>query len=73
MWGKTLEGSLACLTASFAVYLFLGWKWPLVFYYSPGILFAAALVGTMAEALPRPFDDNLTIPLAVGLFLTFVS
>jgi dolichol kinase len=44
-----------------------------LFDYSPGTLFGAALVGTLAEALPRPFDDNLTIPLAVGLFLTLVS
>jgi glycerol-3-phosphate acyltransferase PlsY len=73
MWGKTLEGSLGCLTVSFLVYLFLAWKWSLVFNYSTGVLFAAALVGTLAEALPRPFDDNLTIPLAVGLFLTLAT
>lgn len=73
MWGKTLEGSFGCLMFSFLVYLLFAWKWPLVFDYSPGTLFGAALVGTLAEALPRPFDDNLTIPLAVGLFLTLVS
>jgi len=71
--GKTLEGSLACLTVSFLVYLILARVWPAVFGWGLGILFAAALIGTLAEALPRPFDDNLTIPLAVGLFLTFAT
>ncbi|MDI6727153.1 MAG: hypothetical protein QMD32_09295 [Smithellaceae bacterium] len=27
----------------------------------------AALLGKVAEALPLPFNDNLTIPLTVGL------
>jgi len=71
--GKTLEGSLACLTASFLVYALMARVWPEVFGYGWIILFAASLVGTLAEALPRPFDDNLTIPIAVGLFLTFVA
>ncbi len=71
--GKTLEGSLACLSTSLIVYIFLSAYWPDVFGYGWIILFSAALIGTIAEALPRPFDDNLTIPLAVGMFLTFVT
>jgi dolichol kinase len=71
--GKTLEGSLACLAASFLIYISLSGLWPEVFGYGWIVLFAASLIGTLAEALPRPFDDNLTIPIAVGLFLTFVS
>ena len=71
--GKTLEGSLACLSASFLVYAILAHVWPEVFGYGWVILFSASLIGTLAEALPRPFDDNLTIPLAVGMFLTFVT
>jgi dolichol kinase len=71
--GKTLEGSLACLAASFLLYMLLAVNWPEVFGYPTIILFFAALIGTLAEALPRPFDDNLTIPLAVGLFLTLVT
>ncbi|MDF1536680.1 MAG: hypothetical protein P1S46_09290 [bacterium] len=73
MWGKTLEGSLACLVVSFLVYILLAWSWPGVFGYPRGVLFTAALVGTMAEAMPRPFDDNITIPIAVGIFLTLVT
>ena len=71
--GKTLEGSLACLTASFMVYTILARVWPEVFGFGWTVLFSAALIGTLAEALPRPFNDNLTIPLAVGMFLTFAT
>ena len=71
--GKTLEGSLACLAVSFLVYIFMSGLWPAVFGYGWMILFGASLIGTLAEALPRPFDDNLTIPLAVGMFLTFIT
>jgi glycerol-3-phosphate acyltransferase PlsY len=70
--GKTLEGSLACLSASFLAYVILARLWPEVFGFGWVLLFSAALIGTLAEALPRPFDDNLTIPLAVGMFLTYV-
>jgi len=71
--GKTLEGSLACLTVSFLMYMIFARVWPEVFGFGWSVLFFAALIGTLAEALPRPFDDNLTIPLAVGLFLTFIT
>jgi dolichol kinase len=71
--GKTLEGSLACLAVSFLVYISMSGLWPEIFHYGWIIFFGASLIGTLAEALPRPFDDNLTIPIAVGLFLTFVS
>lgn len=70
---KTLEGSLACLGTSFLIYMFLAGSFPEIFGYPVIVLFGAALIGALAEALPRPFDDNLTIPLAVGLFITFVS
>ena len=56
-----------------AAYAILARVWPEVFGFGWIVLFSAALIGTLAEALPRPFDDNLTIPLAVGMFLTFVS
>ncbi|UCG37769.1 MAG: hypothetical protein JSV00_06055 [bacterium] len=72
-WGKSLEGCLGCFAASFAVYLLLGRLWPEVFSFGWPLLLAASLVGTAAEALPRPLDDNFTIPLAVGLFLTWAS
>ena len=70
---KTLEGSAACFTASFLAYLAASWLWPDLFGYGLVVLASASLVGTVAEALPRPFDDNLTIPLAVGIFLSLVT
>jgi len=70
---KTLEGSIACFAASLAGYLVLAE----LFGPFPGaglpVLLGASLIGTMAEALPRPFDDNLTIPLAVGVFLKIAT
>ena len=51
--GKTLEGCLACLMISLLVYVLLARVWPDVFGYRTVVLFGAALVGTLAEALPR--------------------
>ena len=66
---KTLEGSIACLSASFLTLYCVTGSSPEAFPYPVAILFAASVVGTLAEALPRPFDDNLTVPLAVAVFL----
>ena len=66
--GKTLEGSLACFTSCLVA--------GLIFYYAGldvGLL--AILVGalgvTIIEAipLPRPLNDNLTIPIFAGLVM----
>ncbi len=58
---KTIEGSLAgFIVAYIAANYFL----------SPTRALVAALSGTLAEALPTPFNDNLVIPLLVGLALT---
>jgi len=66
---KTLEGSLACLLVTILAYLFLRKMWPSLLPFGTIILIVAAVVGTLAEMLPRPFNDNLTIPLTVGFFL----
>lgn len=59
VFGKTLEGSLACL----AVCLIIG-------VLLPGITLKAAAAGavtaTIFELLPIPLDDNMRIPLAAG-------
>jgi glycerol-3-phosphate acyltransferase PlsY len=73
MWGKTLEGSLACFAVSLLVYLAARAARPEIVPISTFLLAGASLVGTVAEALPRPSDDNLVIPLAVGLFLTLAA
>lgn len=59
LFGKTVEGSLACLLVCFAITRFL-----------PEVPFRAALVGavvaTVFELLPIPLDDNFRIPLSAG-------
>jgi dolichol kinase len=70
---KTLEGSIACFAVSLAGYLILAKLFGPFPVASLPVLLGASLIGTLAEALPRPFDDNLTIPLAVGAFLKIVS
>ncbi len=60
IFGKTLAGSLAFfLSAWFVLAIYFG--------DNPFRQLPAALLGTVAEALPLPFNDNLTIPLTVGL------
>ena len=56
---KTLEGTIGGIVASLFFLLFL-FQWP--------IALATAVIGMLAELLP--FDDNFTIPIAVGLALT---
>ena len=70
---KTFEGCLGCFLVTLAAYLVLGWGWQGIFPYPLMVLIGASIVGTVAEALPRPFDDNLTIPIAVGVFLSMVA
>jgi len=67
--GKTVEGNLACFLSCIAI--------GFVFYYSGlNIPLLAILVGsvgaTIAEAIPLPINDNLTVPLFAGLVMTAV-
>jgi dolichol kinase len=59
IFGKTLEGSLACLVVCFVVGALL-----------PGIPLKVAAVGaftaTVFELFPIPLDDNMRVPLAAG-------
>lgn len=62
IFGKTLAGSLT----------FFGSAWLLLTLFLPGNPFhhlPAALLGTLAEAMPGPVNDNLSIPLVVGTVL----
>ncbi len=70
---KTLEGSLACLLITILAYLFIRKMWPSLLPFGIVILIIAAVAGTLAEMLPRPFNDNLTIPLTVGFILAVFS
>jgi dolichol kinase len=62
LYGKSIEGSLACFTA---VYI-AAWRASSDF----GIALFAALAASVTEALPLEDLDNLAIPLAVGFVVT---
>jgi dolichol kinase len=60
---KTLEGSSAFYITALLT---------LMFFVDPLRAAAVALVATIAEATPR-INDNITIPVSVGIFLTLIS
>ncbi len=67
VFGKTLEGDLACLVSCVATGLvcyYAGLKVPL-----PNSL-AGALSATVVEAVSLPVNDNLTMPLLAGAVMT---
>ena len=59
--GKTLSGTGAFVVTAFLVTL------PL-FPATPAL--GGAIIAAVIECLPLPLDDNITIPLAVGISLT---
>ncbi len=69
LFGKTLEGDLACLISCVAT--------GLVFYYA-GLsvplltILAGAAAAAIVEAMPLPINDNLTIPLLAGVVMTVI-
>ena len=64
-FGKSLEGSAAFLLSALVVVAIV----PKVEYRAGEYILqaAAAVVGTIVEALPISVDDNLSIPLSIGL------
>lgn len=67
---KTLEGNLACFISCIAVGL-------IGYYAGLDIALLTILVGslgaTIAEAVPLPVNDNLTLPLFAGLVMAAVQ
>lgn len=66
IFGKTLEGSLACLAVCVAIGMVipeLSWPQRLV----------GATMATLIELVPVPLDDNLRIPLASGFAMTLLA
>lgn len=66
VFGKTLEGDLACLASCVAV--------GLAFYYLGfNIRLPTVLVGSISattiEAIPLPINDNLTVPLVAAVVM----
>lgn len=67
-YGKTLEGSAACLAGSLAWASYLAaigqLSWPMAV--------SGALVASLVEFLPIPLDDNLRITLFAGYTMHFL-
>ncbi len=66
--GKTLQGTLAFLSACLSVAYFL-WVAKLL---SLWIGLVGACVATLAEMLPSQIDDNLSVPIVSGAIMEFV-
>ena len=64
-WGKSLEGSLACLVVCLAIGAIL--------LPNPWVILAGAVSATVAEALPIPMDDNMRVPIVSGVVMQFVA
>ena len=70
IFNKTLEGSIACFFACFVtgnILLYLGVA------INETLIFVGALVATLTELLPLRVDDNLTMALVSGLFMSMVK
>jgi glycerol-3-phosphate acyltransferase PlsY len=61
--GKTLSGTGAFVATAFLVTL------P---FFPATTSLAGAIITAVTECLPLPLDDNITIPLAAGISLTFL-
>lgn len=66
---KTLEGSLAFLSAALTVAFFLWFKSLLPLY----VIFIGAIVAFIVEAIPNPIDDNFSIPVVSGTIMEILK
>lgn len=70
IFNKTLEGTAAFIGSAFIVCMIIGYLTlaPLTYYY---IAFAASIVGGIVEAGSKELgvDDNLSIPLSIGIVM----
>ncbi|UCG86300.1 MAG: hypothetical protein JSW71_20745 [Gemmatimonadota bacterium] len=62
---KTASGSLAALAVSFVALWLLGLSWPAVL--------GGAVVGTVLERWPGPFDDNVLIAPGVACIVWLIA
>lgn len=65
VFGKTLEGSMACLAACMLSLLAV----PAVGYPAGAV---GAITATLIEVLPIPLDDNLSLPLVSGFAMQMI-
>ena len=66
LFGKTLEGSLACFVSCIMVGFALYYAGLSV---SPLVILLGSISATVIEAMPFPINDNLTMPLSAGLVI----
>jgi dolichol kinase len=64
LFGKSLEGSAACFAAIFVSAFLVSHNFT--------VSIAAAIVGTMVEALPLEDYDNISLPLIVGVIASYL-
>jgi len=70
LWGKTLEGDLACFISCVAIGFisyYAGLNIPLL------TVLAGGIGATIVEAMPLPINDNLTMPLFAGVVMTVMQ
>ena len=63
VWGKSLEGTLACFLSCLAIGALLG---NTVLSVGLLVIFAGSLCAALVELLPLRLNDNLTIPIAAA-------
>ncbi|MEO0094838.1 MAG: hypothetical protein ABIL46_02950 [candidate division WOR-3 bacterium] len=68
LFKKTLIGSLAYLGSNIVVVVILYSLLNIPFW----ILFAGALISTIFEALPLPWDDNFSVPIITGIGMNLI-
>ena len=70
LFKKNLEGILVCLAGCLIVGFI--WRYTAIDLPVP-VIITGAVGAAVAEGLPLPFDDNLTIPLLSGLVMTIIG
>lgn len=64
-WGKSLQGSLACLISCFLI--------GAVILDNTWVILVGAVTATIVEALPVPMDDNMRVPILSGLIMQLIA
>ena len=70
LWGKALEGDLACFVSCLAIGFILCYTGKDV---SPLAILAGSVGATIGQAIKMPVDDNLTLPLLAGVLMATVK
>jgi len=67
-WGKSIEGSTACLASCLLIAYFMQ-----ALLNADGLTMVfGAIAATIAEAVPAPMDDNMRVPIMSGIVMQIV-